>query len=506
MVLNPKIRPLAELADLLGKQRRGKKVVHCHGVFDPLHVGHIRYLNQAQQLGDILIVTVTPDHFVKKGPHRPAFPESLREEAIAALEGVDYVAVNEWPTAVETIKLLRPDFYVKGSEFRDLEDVTGAITQEKEAVESIGGVIAFTDDITFSASNIVNQHLPVFPQETREYLADFGDRFKLDDIVDCLEQARLLRVLAIGEAIIDEYCYCDAIGKSGKEPTLVVQQASVERHAGGVLAVGNHVAGFCDTVGIITALGTEQSHEDFVRCHLLDNVNPLFLYQEGAPTIVKRRFIEQYFLTRMFEVYEMRSGQLTPAENEQLCSFLKTHVAEYDVVIVADFGHGLLSEAGVEILSDNARFLALSAQSNAGNFGYHTISKYHRADYISIAENELRLETRNRHGDLRNIIPDVSQKLNCGRISVTRGKHGCLAYSDSEGLFEVPAFAGQVVDRVGAGDAFFAVTALCVARNAPMEMVGFVGNAVGAQAVATVGNRTPIENVALVRQMAALLK
>ena len=116
----------------------GSKIVHAHGVFDLLHVGHIRHLEQAKELGDILVVTITPDQFVNKGPHRPAFNERLRAHALAALESVDYVAVTDSPTSVEAIECLKPDTFVKGKEFKDLKDMTGAVTHEAEAVKAAG--------------------------------------------------------------------------------------------------------------------------------------------------------------------------------------------------------------------------------------------------------------------------------------------------------------------------------------------------------------------------------
>ena len=121
MTTRKKIRKIEILAEALKEHRnRGQKIVHCHGVFDLLHIGHIRYLEQARRMGDILIVTVTPDRYVDKGPGRPAFTEALRVEAIASLNCVDYVAINQWPTAEETLRLLRPDIYVKGAEFKDI--------------------------------------------------------------------------------------------------------------------------------------------------------------------------------------------------------------------------------------------------------------------------------------------------------------------------------------------------------------------------------------------------
>ena len=125
---------------------------------------------------------------------------------------------------------------------------------------------------------------------------------------------------------------------------------------------------------------------------------------------------------------------------------------------------------------------------------------------MCVAENEMRLEARDRRGDLRQMVLDVSRQLGCERVVVTRGKNGCLCYGEGEGFFEVPTFAGEIVDRIGAGDAFLSVTAPCVAQKAPMEVVGFIGNCVGAQAVATVGNRQPINRGALFGHIESLLR
>lgn len=505
---NDKIKAIEELAEVLTLlHAEKKKIVHCHGAFDLLHIGHIRHFEQARKLGDVLVVTVTPDRYVNKGPHRPVFTEDLRSEAIAALDCVDYVAINQWPMAVETIQLLRPDFYVKGSEYSKAEDdLTGGITLEEAAIKSVGGQLAFTDDITFSSSSLINRHLPVFPREVTDYLIGFSTRYCVDDVLRYLESARSLKILVVGEAIIDEYQYCQAIGKSSKEPMLAVKYLSTEKFAGGILAVANHVANFCDRVGLVTFLGAENSQEDFINERLNSKIEKTFLYRRNSPTIVKRRFVESYFFTKLLEVYEMGNETLEEVDNEALCAALSHQLARYDVVIVVDFGHGMLSKEAIDILCSKARFLAVNAQSNAGNLGYHTISKYPRADYVSLAENEIRLETRDRRGDLQEMILDIMRRLTCGRVAVTRGKHGCLCYSQDEGFFEVPAFAGQVVDRMGAGDAFLALTAVCVAQEAPMEVVGFVGNVVGAQAVATVGHRKPIERVPLFKHIESLMK
>ena len=118
----------------------------------------------------------------------------------------------------------------------------------------------------------------------------------------------------------------------------------------------------------------------------------------------------------------------------------------------------------------------------------------------------MRLEARDRHSELYGMTEKVARQLNARRASVTRGKNGSLCYSEEEGFVEIPAFAGRVVDRMGAGDAYLSVTSLCLAQDAPIEIAGFIGNAVGAQAVATVGNREPVQRVPLIRHIEHILK
>jgi len=151
-----KIRELAE--QVVRRRSEGKTIIHCHGCFDLMHPGHIKYFQAAKMMGDVLAVTISPDRFVDKGPDRPVFNEGLRAESIAALECVDYVAINKWPTAEETLRLIRPDIYVKGQEFENMEDKTGKIQKEVEVIKEIGAEIRFTHEIVFSSTELLNQY------------------------------------------------------------------------------------------------------------------------------------------------------------------------------------------------------------------------------------------------------------------------------------------------------------------------------------------------------------
>jgi rfaE bifunctional protein nucleotidyltransferase chain/domain len=508
MIAGQKILSLAELAQQLGALRAaGKTVVQCHGVFDLLHPGHIRHFQAARQYGDVLLVTVTPDRFVHKGPGRPAFNERLRAESIAALGCVDYVAVNDWPTAVETIHMLRPNVYCKGNDYQNAEqDLTGGIVAEGQAVRQVGGRIEFTSDITFSSTELLNQFYGVYPEEARRFLDEFKRDHSADGVIASLAKLQKLRVLVLGEAIIDEYHYCQPMGKSPKEAIVSTRYTREEAFAGGVLACANHLAGFCGEVRLVTGLGERDSREEFIREHLKANITPVFFSRPGGSTIVKRRYIWEPFLVKMFEVSFLDDADLPSVVEERLLDYLGQVVDGYDVVVVVDYGHGFLSHRVVTRLCEVAPFLAINTQTNSANFGYNLITKYPRADYVCVDEPELRLAAHDRWSPIAGLVDKVKGLLGARAVAVTRGHLGSLTCGDDSPHHEIPVFSREIVDRVGAGDAYLSVTAPCVAAGLPMDVVGFVGNAVGALAVRIVGNRSSVEPIPLYKFITALLK
>jgi len=503
-----KIKNINELAFIINTYKNaGKLVVHCHGVFDLLHIGHIRYFDQAKAMGHILVVTITPDRFVDKGPHRPAFNESLRAEAVASLAAVDYVAINEWPTAEETLRILKPNIYVKGSEFKDTSsDVTGKIGREELVVKEIGAKLRFSDDIVFSSSNLINRYLSHFSEEIQEYLPLFRSRHSLENVLLAIEGLSGMRALVVGDTIIDEYHYCDAIGKSSKEPCLAMKYQSHELFAGGVMAIANHCASFAKSVDVLTTLGGNESYKDLIESKLATNIRPIFNHRPNSPTTVKRRYVEGYTFSKLFEIYIMEDSPMPEQLDSEQCAWLADNLNEYDVVVAADFGHGAISNNMIKVLINQSPFLCVMTQANAGNRGFNTISKYPRADFVCIAEHEIRLETRDLLGSLRPMVGHLGEKLTCPTFIVTQGRKGCLVSTSKGEFVQVPSFASNVVDRVGAGDAFLAVTSLLARKGADHELIGFIGNVVGALAVEVIGNAKAVDKLATIKFITSLLK
>lgn len=503
-----KIKGLEELAEILkGLKAQGRTIVQCHGVFDLLHPGHIKHFEAAKREGDVLVVTVTEDRYVGKGPGRPVFNERLRAESIAGLQDVDYVAINQWPAATEAIRRLRPDVYVKGHDYADRKkDLTGEIHKEEEAVKSVGGRIHFTDEIAFSSTELLNVHFSVYHKEADEFLKGFRRRHRADEIIKALKSLKKLKVLVVGDAIVDEYHYCQPMGKAWKETVIAARYLSRESFAGGVLAAANHIAGFCDDVRLVTCLGAEDSKEAFIRDRLKPNIRAEFFCRDDAATVVKRRYVDPAFLSKIFEVCFLNDRELPPGVNDAVCRHLAESCPGRDLVIAADFGNGFIGPRIVETLCGSARFIAVNTQTNSANAGFNVITKYPKADYVCIDEPEIRLAMRSKSEILEEMIKRISRELKAPRVTVTRGHSGSLGFEEGKGFFSTPVFSKQVVDRIGAGDAYLAVTSPLVAAGYPMDLVGFVGNAVGALAVRTVCNRESVEPVPLFKFISALLK
>ena len=503
-----KITDIDGLARIAAEARReNRKVALCHGVFDLVHLGHVRHLEAARRRGDLLLVTLTADAFVNKGPGRPAFTEALRAEMLGALEYVDWVGINRAPDAISLIRAIKPDFYVKGSDYADAAtDITGKISEERRAVEAHGGELVFTDEITNSSTKLINRYFSVVDSDVREYLDGFREDHAPETLEQLIERVRDYRVLVIGDAIVDEYQYVVPLGKSPKENMIATLLQNREIFAGGVIAAANHIASFCAQVDVVTCIGTEESHKELILGAARDNVSVTFIERQGMPTTRKTRFVDPGYMRKLFEVYSMDDTPLDTVQQAKLDTAIAGKIDGYDVVLVTDFGHGMIGPSTISLLSERSKFLAVNAQSNSANMGFNLITKYRRADYLCIDAPEARLATGEKYADIEEIAEHrLPGLVSCDRLILTHGKFGCVTYDKGDGVSRIPAMTRTVVDTVGAGDAFIAVTAPLVAAGGAMKAVGFIGNVVGALKVGIVGHRRSIEKPDVIKSIRALL-
>ena len=269
-----------------------------------------------------------------------------------------------------------------------------------------------------------------------------------------LEKVRNFRVLLVGDAIMDEYVYVRTIGKAIKENALSSILERREVFKGGVWAAAEHTRGFC-------------AHVDVMR---------------GEKVMWNSRLVDSIYLRKLFVTHELREHD----EDSH-----RYDIGSYDLVIVCDFGHGTLTKELIERVSKEARFLAVNAQTNATNYGFNLITKYRHADFVVVDEMEARLAAHDRDGE----IEDVIMALGFKNIIVTRGVLGAIGF---DGAFERQnAMTDKVVDTMGAGDAFLAVSSPFAAAGVAMRDLIRIGNAAGAIKVGIIGHRTSVDKETL---------
>lgn len=502
---------LVELPELLKElssfRTRNQTVSLCHGVFDLVHPGHLRHLKYAKSLGDILVVSITADRYVNKGPGRPAFNQKLRAEFLSAIDCVDYVLINEDSDAVKLIETLCPNFYVKGSDYvRREDDPTGRIHDEEQAVISCGGSMAFSDEIVFSSSNLINTYFDSFPPEVESWLRDFRAKTSLNEVVAWLDRAVAQNASVIGEAIIDEYVFCNALGKSSKDPLLAFQHRSLESYLGGTLAIANHLAGLGCNVKLLCEIGDLDNGGEFIRRNLLPRVQAHLTIRKNAHTIHKRRFVDTHTGSRVFELYTMDDCQDEAQSKKQKVFNLEDVLCGTDLTIVADYGHGMIGTSLVDAVIEKSPYLVLNSQSNAGNRGFNLISKYCKADYVCLAAHEAQLEARSMHMSWMEMAETVLKRVNANKITITRGRAGTFHLDNAGVSYEAPALASNITDRVGAGDAVLAITGILHSVGAPVDIVAFYGNIAGAHMVGDLGNRSTLTYPSIIKAVNALMK
>jgi len=500
----------SEFTDIKKELRAaGKKIVLCHGVFDLVHPGHIIHFEEAKKMGDVLVVSVTAAQYVRKGPDRPYFNDEMRLKFLSAISCIDYVILSEGYTVDDIIEAVEPDLYVKGEEYRnEKDDITGKISKEIELVRSHGGDIAYTGGQVFSSTRLINQALPSLSDEVKSFMADFKKTCQMSDIKQIAEKISSLKVAVIGDAIIDEYVYCHVQGLMSKDNGLSVRHRYIEEYLGGSLAVAKHISSFCNDVTFMSVIGKEGNVHSRILNELGARMRLDVVFSDVFETIKKTRYVsineKREELNKIFAVNNLPTPMCIDKESiDAFNANLKEKISQYDLVVLCDFGHGLITDEVMETIQQKAKFLALNCQTNSSNYGKNLITKYKRADAFALDQKELGLAFANYSLSEEELLRKLEKHLSCHGW-LTQGSQGAASIKDGE-IKHCPAFVLKVKDTIGAGDAFFAIASLFAAAGASIELGTFMGNIAGALAANIVGNKESIEKVNVLKYVSTLL-
>jgi cytidyltransferase-like protein len=476
-------RKILTLAGLTALRRRlrDRRIVLCHGAFDLIHMGHILHFEEAASLGDVLVVTITADKFITK-KRSVSFTEEYRMRQVAALEIVDYVALVNDPSAVPALEALEPDVYVKGSEYANLVlDKTANIFREKHLVEAYGGRMHFTTGETFSSTKLSHfllaspeavQDNPLLRNE-RVLFRDLSEfSFRLEEVKAFLVRASELRVCLLGETIVDEWVDISVTNLSQKSRCVAGQETARIQQIGATGIIALHLASFVKQIDCFTngSLGPAPSNI---------SVTPL-----SRSPLTKTRFVDRESGSPLFESKVLD----IPDVSRALPDF-----DQYDLVLVADFGHGLLDARGINriIAGKKKAFVAAMAQVNSSNYGYNLPVKYVGADYYSLNRTEAELSLHEKDLPFDELLERMAALLKCRALSVTDGKQG-VAVRMGDDLFSLPTLSTSVIDTIGCGDAYFALSSVAACLGLPARLVALAGSIAAAAMTQRRCNERPV--------------
>ena len=498
-------KSIINLEDLkkIRKKYKNKKIILVHGVFDLIHPGHLSYFEEAKSYGDILVASLTADKFVKKGFNKPYFQEKERSKFLSHINMVDYVFVNNAISAVPIIKNLKPDFYVKGPDYvKKNGDVAGNLNNEKKETIKMGGSLVTTTGKLYSSTKLLNLNFKNFNPAT-EILSSYSDKYKkylFQDYFKTLKKIKKDKILIMGEIIIDDYIVTDPLGKPSKEDILSVCYSNKRSYHGGVIPVVKNISQICDNVEMLTIYNNESLKKRIIN-NLDTKVKKNFIRVDQYEDIVKSRYLNRNN-NKIFEVYKMKKKIY---DLSKVYKFLIKKLSKYDHVIVCDFGHGLIDNKIIKLLTNKSKFLSLNIQTNSGNRGFNLFKKFHKSDFLCIDEGEMRLGLSDEYSNYLNLVNNKVLK-NFKNIMLTLGTEGHHLKIIRNKHLKFPALNTKALDTIGAGDALFSFSSCFLKNSKNIDLISFVSTIAGAIKANIIGHQSNVNINEIEDSLRTLLK
>lgn len=473
---------MAELARIR-KRAGGKRVVFVSGNFNIVHPGHLRLLRFAREAGDFLVVGVNPAG--TEGAHVPA---ELRLEGVLSLEPVDHAFIL--PCAPESaIAALEPALVVKGKEHQ------GRSNAEQQAVDTYGGRLIFgSGDVRFSSLELIRREFQEASLSAIVKPVDFPRRhgFTEATLRSLLERFRGMRVVVMGDLIVDEYVNCEALGMSQEDPTLVVSPVDESRFLGGAAIVAAHAGGLGARTRYFSVGGVDEAAA-YARDQLEGyGVEAEILEDETRPTTLKQRFRADG--KTMLRVSRLRQHDIAGPLCDRLVARVCDALADCDLLVFSDFNYGCLPGRVVETICSEAsrRSVAAVADSQSSS-QVGDVSRFKDMLLLAPTEREARLAMRDFGSGLVVLAESLRRAARAHNVIVTLGAEGILAQSGERGpegwlTDELPAMNHAPRDPAGAGDSMLTCTAMALVAGGDLWQSAYLGSIAAACQVGRLGN------------------
>jgi rfaE bifunctional protein nucleotidyltransferase chain/domain len=488
------LRNNKELVDL--RKKNYKKIIGlCHGVFDILHNGHIDHFKEAKKKCDILVVSITDDVFVKKGPHQPHNSSLKRIQILDSLKIVDHVYINKYLTPIKLISLLKPDYYFKGHDYSK-PDLTGNLKKENQAVKKNNGKLFITKTKIMSSTKILNNQLIPWTANQKNFLKKINSERSFDYIISQINKLKNIQINIIGEPIIDDYTYAKIVGLSSKDTALSGIVASRDIVPGGVIPAAQIASLFVNKVNLYTYGNNSFIKKNLNKNIILTNVAQKQLIQK------KIRYVNNYRFQKILQLANFEKNIFS--SNIQKKIYYKLKKAFSGDLIICDFGLGLLDGIVIDMINNSKNPKYINVQSNSINFGFNLFTKYKKnksIKYISLNEREWKLGMKGFYENGRNFKKFLNPNTS---ISITLGKDGSKYY-ESKKNFYCPVFVDKIVDTTGCGDAYFIITSLLKIVKTKPEFIPFLGNVYAGMHAMNVANKNIPSKIEYIKYIKSLL-
>ncbi len=303
--------------------------------------------------------------------------------------------------------------------------VTGNIHDDRKTVEKFGGKVHYVGSVVFSSSKLLNKHLDHLPDGIKNFCRDLSSNCSPENFRDAVDAFSDLRILLIGDIIFDRYSYVNVQGLTSKASIMSTRHLYDDLQPGGTIAVYRHLKQFTPHVKLVSLAGTEQWAQTEQRKYLTE-ADDLVLRDPHFATIIKHRYVsplaEGKELIKYFSVNYLNDQPPKDVQIDSLLQSIEREIAQVDMVVVADFGHGVMQNSVRDFVQTKARFLALNCQTNSNNHGFNIINRqYRRVNCFSLDQTEILLATGRRYIDFREELEKMKEAFASDYAWLTRG-------------------------------------------------------------------------------------
>jgi len=470
--------------DIKSKVVGAKQIVFVSGNFNVIHPGHLRLLRFAKKCGDFLVVGVNADR--ENGP--TLISENFRLEGVQSTSWVDYAFILREPPE-KFIRELKPKFVVKGQEHEN------QMNPELAAAESYGGKLLFSSgDVSFSSVDLLRDEFKNLSFSSIVKPKDFPERhgFKMPDLLAVVQKMKGLRVVVIGETIVDEYVTCDPLGMSQEDPTIAVTPVARDRFVGGAGVVAAHAQGFGAEVHFFSVTGKDEAAH-LVRDSMKERGVDAHLYvDESRPTIRKERF--RAHGKTLLRVNHFHQHPIGRDMQQKILRDLTKVLNDTKLLIFSDFNYGCLPQPLVEeiIALCLSRGVMMVADSQASSqIGY--VSRFHDAFLLTPTEREARISVGDFNAGLVVLAEMLRTKARAKNVLLTLGSEGLLIHaevssSDKWLTDRLPAMNTAPKEVSGAGDSLLTCASMALAVGADIWQAAYLGSLAAACKLSRLGN------------------